>query len=158
MRPQQEPPPRTARAQPCPGLPRAIREPGCEPAVAHVLDAAVVQRAADRYRSRYQTEVPELLRFLVPSLPSAEMFCLLALRAINTIMKWQHPDGGFGGGSGQAAHLLPTYAAVCSLAIVGRPGPGGGWDQIDRCVLRLYRFNLFPMHPEGISYTSGICL
>ncbi len=53
-------------------------------------------------------------------------------RAIETIMAWQHSEGGFGGGSGQSAHLLATYAAVCSLAIVGRPGPGGGWDQIDR--------------------------
>jgi protein farnesyltransferase subunit beta len=47
-------------------------------------------------------------------------------------MTWQHPDGGFGGGPGQAAHLLPTYAAVCTLANAGRPGPKGGWDQIDR--------------------------
>jgi len=53
-------------------------------------------------------------------------------RIIDTVMAWQHPDGGFGGGPGQAAHLLPTYASVCTLAIVGRPGPGGGWDQIDR--------------------------
>jgi len=49
-------------------------------------------------------------------------------------MAWQHPEGGFGGGPGQAAHLLPTYASVCALAIVGRPGPGGGLDQIDRWV------------------------
>lgn len=55
-------------------------------------------------------------------------------RAIDTIMTWQHPDGGFGGGPGQAPHLLSTYAAVCALAIVGRPGPRGGWDQIDRWV------------------------
>jgi prenyltransferase beta subunit len=47
-------------------------------------------------------------------------------------MACQHPDGGFGGGPGQAAQLLPSYAAVCTLAIVGRPGPRGGWDQIDR--------------------------
>jgi protein farnesyltransferase subunit beta len=53
-------------------------------------------------------------------------------RVIDTVMTWQHPDGGFGGGPGQAAHLLPTYASVCSLAIAGRPGLGGGWDQIDR--------------------------
>lgn len=53
-------------------------------------------------------------------------------KIIDTVMTWQHPDGGFGGGPGQAPHLLPTYAAVCALAIVGRPGPGGGWDQIDR--------------------------
>jgi protein farnesyltransferase subunit beta len=50
-------------------------------------------------------------------------------------MKSQHPEGGFGGGPGQNAHLLPTYAAVCALSIVGRPGPDGGWDQIDRYVL-----------------------
>ena len=49
-------------------------------------------------------------------------------------MRLQHPNGGFGGGPGQFAHLLPTYAAVCTLAMVGRPGPNGGWDQIDRSV------------------------
>lgn len=47
-------------------------------------------------------------------------------------MTWQHPNGGFAGSPGQSPHLLPTYASVCTLAIVGRPGPGGGWDQIDR--------------------------
>ncbi|KAH9990916.1 terpenoid cyclases/protein prenyltransferase alpha-alpha toroid [Russula vinacea] len=74
-------------------------------------------------------------------------------RAINTIMKWQHPDGGFGGGSGQAAHLLPTYAAVCSLAIVGRPGPGGGWDQIDRD--KLYKWYLSLKQPDGSFIVSN---
>ncbi|VDB99893.1 unnamed protein product [Peniophora sp. CBMAI 1063] len=68
-------------------------------------------------------------------------------RAIDTIMCWQHPDGGFGGGPGQAAHLLPTYAAVCSLAIVGRPGPGGGWDQIDKD--KLYAFFMSLKQPDG---------
>jgi prenyltransferase beta subunit len=58
-----------------------------------------------------------------------------ACRVINTILACQHPDGGFGGGPKQAAHLLPTYAAVSALAVVGRPGPGGGWDDIDRYVL-----------------------
>jgi protein farnesyltransferase subunit beta len=52
-------------------------------------------------------------------------------RTIDTIMAWQHPEGGFGGGPGQSAHLLATYASICSLAVAGRPGPGGGWDQID---------------------------
>ena len=47
-------------------------------------------------------------------------------------MSWQHPKGGFAGSPGQSPHLLPTYASVCTLAIVGHPGPGGGWDQIDR--------------------------
>lgn len=58
-------------------------------------------------------------------------------RAIDTIMKCQHPDGGFGGGPGQLPALLATYAAVSILAIVGRPGPGGGWDEIDRWVYYL---------------------
>ncbi|KAI0056038.1 terpenoid cyclases/Protein prenyltransferase [Artomyces pyxidatus] len=68
-------------------------------------------------------------------------------RAIDTIMAWQHQDGGFGGGPGQAAHLLATYASVCSLAIVGRPGPGGGWDQIDR--EKLYKFYMSLKQPDG---------
>lgn len=55
-------------------------------------------------------------------------------RAINTIMKCQHPNGGFGGGPGQEPGLLPTYSAVSALVCVGRPGPGGGWDDIDRYV------------------------
>lgn len=66
------------------------------------------------------------------------------IRAIDTVMACQHSDGGFGGGPAQNAHLLPTYAAVSALAIVGRPGPGGGWDQIDRCVyaITLHSFDL----------------
>ncbi|KAG2136559.1 terpenoid cyclases/protein prenyltransferase alpha-alpha toroid [Suillus bovinus] len=68
-------------------------------------------------------------------------------KAIDTIMALQHPEGGFGGGPGQAAHLLPTYAAVCALAIVGRPGPGGGWDQIDR--EKMYKFFLSVKQPDG---------
>jgi protein farnesyltransferase subunit beta len=31
----------------------------------------------------------------------------------------RHPDGGFGGGHGQLAHLAPTYAAVNTLALFG---------------------------------------
>ncbi|TFK60670.1 terpenoid cyclases/Protein prenyltransferase [Pluteus cervinus] len=68
-------------------------------------------------------------------------------RAIDTVMSWQHPDGGFGGGPGQRPHLLPTYASVCALAVVGRPGPGGGWDQIDR--QKLYRFFMSVKQPDG---------
>lgn len=57
---------------------------------------------------------------------------MLGFRTIETLLALQHPDGGFAGGPGQAAHLLPTYAAVCAFAVVGRPGEGGGWDAIDR--------------------------
>ncbi|KAG5733406.1 Protein farnesyltransferase subunit beta [Termitomyces sp. T112] len=68
-------------------------------------------------------------------------------RMINKILTAQHPDGGFGGGPGQAAHLLPTYASVCALAIVGRPGPEGGWDQIDR--KKMYDFFMSLKQPDG---------
>ncbi|KAF9039073.1 terpenoid cyclases/protein prenyltransferase alpha-alpha toroid [Panaeolus papilionaceus] len=68
-------------------------------------------------------------------------------RAIDKIMTWQHPDGGFTGGPGQAAHLLPTYASVCALAIVGRPGPNGGWDQIDR--EKMYKFFMSLKRKDG---------
>ncbi|KIY70764.1 terpenoid cyclases/Protein prenyltransferase [Cylindrobasidium torrendii FP15055 ss-10] len=68
-------------------------------------------------------------------------------RAISTILAWQHPKGGFGGGPGQAAHLLTTYASVCALAIAGKPGPGGGWDEIDR--KKLYEFYMSLKQPDG---------
>lgn len=55
-------------------------------------------------------------------------------KIVEKVLSWQSKEGGFGGGPGQAPHLLPTYAAVCTLAVVGGPGEGGGWDQIDRSV------------------------
>jgi len=67
----------------------------------------------------------------------------MGYRAIDTVLACQHPDGGFGGGPGQSAHLLPTYAAVCALAIAGRPGPDGGWDKIDRYVADVKRASLY---------------
>ncbi|KAF8151351.1 terpenoid cyclases/protein prenyltransferase alpha-alpha toroid [Crassisporium funariophilum] len=73
-------------------------------------------------------------------------------RVIDKVMAWQHPDGGFGGGPGQAAHLLPTYASVCSLAIAGRPGPGGGWDQIDR--EKLYQFFMSLKQKDGSFFVA----
>ncbi|XP_006456065.1 hypothetical protein AGABI2DRAFT_210804 [Agaricus bisporus var. bisporus H97] len=68
-------------------------------------------------------------------------------RSISKIMSWQHSNGGFAGGPGQSPHLLPTYAAVCALAIVGRPGPGGGWDEVDR--QKLYDFFMSLKEPDG---------
>ncbi|KAJ7629407.1 terpenoid cyclases/protein prenyltransferase alpha-alpha toroid [Mycena polygramma] len=73
-------------------------------------------------------------------------------RAIDTIMAWQHPDGGFGGGPKQAPHLLPTYASVCALAIAGRPGEGGGWDQIDR--KKMYKFFMSLKQPDGSFFVA----
>ncbi|KAF9266706.1 terpenoid cyclases/Protein prenyltransferase [Marasmius fiardii PR-910] len=68
-------------------------------------------------------------------------------RAIDRILACQHPDGGFGGGPGHEAHLLPTYAAVCSLAIAGNPVENGGWDQIDR--KKMYEFFMSLKQPDG---------
>lgn len=34
-------------------------------------------------------------------------------------IRCQCPDGGFGGGPGQRAHLAPTYAAINTLCIIG---------------------------------------
>lgn len=75
----------------------------------------------------------------------------LQARAISTLLHFQAPQGGFGGGPAQLGHLMSTYAAVCALAIVGGPGPAptaadvaagvsvevgrGGWDAIDRYVM-----------------------
>ncbi|TDL18214.1 terpenoid cyclases/Protein prenyltransferase [Rickenella mellea] len=66
-------------------------------------------------------------------------------------MACQHPDGAFGGGPGQAPHVLQTYAAVGALASVGRAGPGGGWDQIDR-----YTNSSSPLNNEMAPSSSRI--
>ncbi|KAI8058464.1 terpenoid cyclases/protein prenyltransferase alpha-alpha toroid [Syncephalis plumigaleata] len=51
----------------------------------------------------------------------------LKLRIVNTLAACQHPDGGFGGGPDQLAHLAPTYAAVATIATIGV-----GYDMIRR--------------------------
>lgn len=108
----------------------------------------LIQGFPARYTSQDASQ-PWLLFWTV------QAFCLLQVeldpgnkqRIIDKIMACQHPKGGFGGGPGQAAHLLPTYAAVCTLAIVGRPGPVGGWDQIDRQAMSNFFFSL--KQPDG---------
>lgn len=58
--------------------------------------------------------------------PLHHLPCLpLACRASRVInlslppLRRQHPDGGFGGGPFQLAHLAPTYAAVAALVTLG---------------------------------------
>ncbi|KAL0059062.1 CAAX farnesyltransferase (FTase) subunit beta [Marasmius tenuissimus] len=68
-------------------------------------------------------------------------------RAIDRMLACQHPGGGFGGGPKHEAHLLPTYAAVCALAIAGSPGENGGWDQIDR--EKMYEFFMSLKQADG---------
>lgn len=88
----------------------------------------------------------------------------LRSRAITTLLHFQNQyTGGFGGGHGQNAHLMGTYASVMALAILGGPGPcpddddvamgisvdigKGGWDAIDR--KKLYTFLLSLKQPDG---------
>ncbi|MBW0567587.1 hypothetical protein O181_107302 [Austropuccinia psidii MF-1] len=40
------------------------------------------------------------------------------IQAIKTILSFQHPNGGFGGGPGQMAHLAATYAAILAITIL----------------------------------------
>ncbi|KZT64521.1 terpenoid cyclases/Protein prenyltransferase [Daedalea quercina L-15889] len=68
-------------------------------------------------------------------------------RAREKLLAMQNESGGFGGGPGQASHLLATYAAVSALAVVGEPGPGGGWDDIDR--KKMYDFFMSVKQPDG---------
>ncbi|KAK0525915.1 CAAX farnesyltransferase (FTase) subunit beta [Tilletia horrida] len=84
-------------------------------------------------------------------------------QAITTLLSFQNPHGGFGGGPNQIAHLMSTYPALCALAIVGGPGPAptaadvkagrsvdvgrGGWDAIDR--KGMYRWIMSLKQPDG---------
>ncbi|KAE9411386.1 terpenoid cyclases/Protein prenyltransferase [Gymnopus androsaceus JB14] len=65
-------------------------------------------------------------------------------RASDTILAMQNPAGAFGGGPGQAPHLLPTYAAICTMGIVGSPST---WSQINRP--SLYQFFMSLKEPDG---------
>lgn len=41
------------------------------------------------------------------------------LQVVAFLSSCQHPEGGYGGGPGQLAHLAPTYAAVSALLTLG---------------------------------------
>ncbi|CAO1618251.1 unnamed protein product [Sympodiomycopsis kandeliae] len=91
------------------------------------------------------------------------------IRAVSTLLSCQNKSlGGFGGGPGQIPHLMATYAAINTLAIVGGPGPlptrdevqrvktgavelstlgKGGWDDIDR--QKLYAWIMRLKQPDG---------
>ena len=72
-------------------------------------------------------------------------------RAISTITHFLHPSGGFSGGASnsQLPHLLPTYAATCSLAITGYAGEGGGWDRLAENRQATYDFFMRCKRPDG---------
>lgn len=59
------------------------------------------------------------------------------------------PSGGFAGGAAntQIAHLLPSYAAVCALAIVG--SEDDGWSQLAHARQEMYDFFMRCKRPDG---------
>lgn len=56
----------------------------------------------------------------------------------------QHPEGGFGGGPSQLAHLAPTYAAVSAIIIAGDEV---AYKIVDRA--KMYKFLMRMRSPEG---------
>lgn len=55
--------------------------------------------------------------------------CIQKYRSISTFVPCQHPDGGFGAGTGFLAHLATSYATILSLAMIGSRE---AFDLIDR--------------------------
>ncbi|KAG0152386.1 hypothetical protein CROQUDRAFT_649788 [Cronartium quercuum f. sp. fusiforme G11] len=57
-------------------------------------------------------------------------------RAIDTILSFQDPNGGFGGGPGQSPHLATTFAAISALAsLLGQVEPSAvqkTWSKVNR--------------------------
>ncbi|KAL7423783.1 CAAX farnesyltransferase (FTase) subunit beta [Cryptotrichosporon argae] len=72
-------------------------------------------------------------------------------RATATVLAYLSPLGGIAGGAANShlPHLLPTYAAVSSLAIVGHAGPGGGWPKLAAHRQATYDFFMRCKRPDG---------
>ncbi|WWD21152.1 hypothetical protein CI109_105634 [Kwoniella shandongensis] len=72
-------------------------------------------------------------------------------RVVSTELHFLSPLGGFAGGPSntQLPHLLPTYAAVSSLVIVGNAGPGGGWEELANARQSIYEFFMRCKRPDG---------
>ncbi|XP_065655395.1 protein farnesyltransferase subunit beta isoform X2 [Hydra vulgaris] len=72
-----------------------------------------------------------------------------------------HDTGGFGGGPGQLSHLAPTYAAVCSLCILGKYWLAA-YDIINREKLQKFLTSCrtvsgsFIMHHDGEEDIRGV--
>ena len=113
-----------------------------------------------KYLSNNLSSLPSSMKSLDASRPWLIYWCLHSLltlgvtldnqskaRAVNTLLKFQNPNGGFGGGNGQLSHLLTTYAAIMSFIIVGSPGDNNGWDNIDR--IGIYNFLMKLKQADG---------
>ncbi|KAI8814567.1 terpenoid cyclases/protein prenyltransferase alpha-alpha toroid [Cladochytrium replicatum] len=79
-------------------------------------------------------------------------------RVVSTLATCQDPEGGFGGGHGQIAHLATTYAAVHALAILGTEEAYRSVrrDDLYRWILRMKQpDSSFVMHNGGESDVRG---
>ncbi len=65
------------------------------------------------------TDCSEPFGSLPICLSATPVWLTIPSRAVKTFYPTQNPNGGFGGGFGQYAHLAGTYAALLSLALVG---------------------------------------
>jgi len=78
---------------------------------------------------------------------------------VDFLSRCQSPDGGFGGGPGQVAHLAPTYAAVNALCILGTE-EALGCIQRGKLLAWLERLRLrdgsFTMHVDGEVDIRGV--
>ncbi|EGG03764.1 uncharacterized protein MELLADRAFT_26531, partial [Melampsora larici-populina 98AG31] len=80
-------------------------------------------------------------------------------RAIDTILSFQHPDGGFGGGPDQLAHLAPTFSSISTLtSLLGEANPElikETWSRVK--IKKMYEWMIslkqtdgsFLMHKDG---------
>ncbi|TPX33719.1 protein farnesyltransferase [Synchytrium microbalum] len=65
-------------------------------------------------------------------------------RVLSTLKRYQHPDGGFGGGYLHMPHLAPTYAAINTIAILASEA---AYQIVDRP--KLYAFLMKMKQPDG---------
>ena len=98
---------------------------------------------------------------------SLSVTCLQVVAFLNSC---QHPEGGYGGGPGQLAHLAPTYAAVSALLTLGGEDALGSIDRFaggdggDRaCRHRLYvcvgnRESIQPVHQPSKVMAFPLCV
>ncbi|KAI8373007.1 terpenoid cyclases/protein prenyltransferase alpha-alpha toroid [Radiomyces spectabilis] len=103
-------------------------------------------KGLSRYMVALDASKPWLLYWIIHSLDllGSSLSPAEIERAIETVILWQHKEGGFAGGPDQLAHLATTYAAVNSLAILGTEQ---AYNVINRD--SLYAFLMRMKQPDG---------
>lgn len=145
-----------------------VREPG-----SRSIETAILDRSAHmKYLIPSLTRLGPQLVSLDASRPwlmywTLNSFSILNLglnstdrqRAIDTILSFQHPDGGFGGGPDQLAHLAPTFAAISTLAsILGEADPDvvkETWSRVK--ISKMYEWMISLKQTDGsfVMHTNG---